>query len=98
MTVRGTLCRTPRVGGFERCLWHEPALAERAAAARKLGGEKRRRPKPEAAFKSAAFGTIDDAVEMIRLAVNDVLAAEPSIDRSLFLMNSAKALRDILDA
>ena len=94
----GRLCRaTPlRDGSF--CFWHDPASAEEAAEARRLGGLRRRREKAlSGAFDFAGLGTIEAIRRILEVATIDALALDNGIARCRVLISATLAAAKLLE-
>jgi hypothetical protein len=94
----GRLCRaTPlRDGSF--CFWHDPASAEDAAEARRLGGLRRRREKTvSGAYDFAGLGSIEAVRRILEIATIDVLGLENSVARARVLIAAAVAAAKLLE-
>ena len=91
---QGRPCGAPPLVEGGRCFWHDPETAEDAAAARRLGGKRRRR---EGAITGAyAIKGADPGEELLRVldvAIVDTLELENSVPRSRALahLTSVKA-------
>jgi len=88
----GTRCAASAQNGKLICIFHDPDRAEQAAAARRLGGEHRRRVR--ATGLPIDFNGLSTAGEIriiLETAVRDVLELEPSIPRSRVLIAAALA-------
>src|SRR5271157_2226727 len=75
-TKAGARCRANAVSGSTGCFSHDPALAEKATAARRRGGENKRRAvlgpdSPEISLRSGS-----EAVDLARRMVGLVLRGE----------------------
>jgi len=94
----GEACR--QAPGRERdfCFWHDPATADEAAAARKLGGSRRKRDATvKGAYEIEGLATIPEIRRVVEIAVLDALSLENSIARSRALMNGAQVLVKLLE-
>lgn len=97
-TARGSPCQAPAVHDYETCFWHTHELAHEAHDARVRGGHNRGRAQSSSAEKFETLGTIADAVELVRIAANSALEAEPSTQRSRILLSSAMTLSRLVEA
>ena len=76
-------CRQPPLRDGEHCFWHDPAHADEATEARRLGGLRRRREKAvEGAYDIEGLEDVPAIRRLIEVAVLDTLSLENSIARS----------------
>ncbi len=79
---RGEPCSSPRMEGSEYCFFHNPAVAEKRAAARKQGGINRRQGKATKPVGSVQAQTPEDVLTLVEQALADCLTLENSITRN----------------
>jgi hypothetical protein len=80
------------------CLFHDETRADEAAAARRLGGQHRRRVwRVDLEVDFNGLGTADAIRSIIERAVIDILDLEPSIARSRVLIAAAVAAMRLLE-
>jgi hypothetical protein len=80
------------------CFWHAPDHAEEAAAARKLGGQRRRRESTLAgAYELGPLDTIAGIRRILEIAVLDALGMENGVARVRLLIAAAQALGRLLE-
>src|SRR5438132_1277899 len=73
----------PPMGDSEFCWAHDPANAEAASEARRLGGMRHKREGTVAgAYQFEGLGNVQDIRRLIQIAVLDTLGMENSIQRS----------------
>jgi hypothetical protein len=84
-------------GGF--CFWHSPEHAEEAAAARKLGGQRRRRESTLAgAFDVDGLDSVAGIRRVLEIVTFDGLSMEAnSVARGRLLIAAAQALTKLLE-
>jgi hypothetical protein len=86
----GRLCRASAIRGERYCYMHDPAKAEEAAEARRLGGIRRRRERTlGGAYELAGVRTLDDLLRVVEIAVFDLLGLDNSIARARALLHGA---------
>ncbi len=91
-------CRQPPLRGTTLCFWHDPAHAEEAAEARRLGGLRRRREKAvEGAYDIEGLENVAVIRRLVEIAVLDTLSLENSIARSRTLLTGALAAAKLLE-
>src|SRR5437867_10886328 len=79
----GEQCGMAPMGDSEFCWAHDPANAEAAAEARRLGGMRHKREGTVAgAHQFEGLGNVQDIRRLIQIAVLDTLGMENSIQRS----------------
>ncbi len=95
----GEPCGQPPLRDGELCFWHDPAHAEEAAEARRLGGLRRRREKAvEGAYDIGDLEDVGQVRRLIKIAVLDTLPLENSIARSRTLAYLAQVAAKLLDS
>src|SRR5688500_10255382 len=78
----GTPCRAPALTDGTFCFWHDPAHAEEAAEARRLGGLRRRRERAVAgAYELDGLDSVSDIRRVLMVAAVDALGLENSVPR-----------------
>jgi hypothetical protein len=98
VTRDGRPCRAPAQPSAPTCIFHDESRADEAAAARRLGGQHRRRVRatgPGVDFNG--LGTADAIRSTLELAVADLLDLEPSIPRSRVLIAAAGVAMRLLE-
>ena len=94
----GERCASSPLLDGDFCFWHSPDHAEEAAAARRLGGLRRRREHALAgAYDVDALASIPAIRRIVELAVLDALGLENSIARSRLLIAAALAAAKLLE-
>ena len=79
----GEPCRQLPVHDSEFCFWHDPAHADEAAEARRLGGLRRRKEKAiEGAYDLGGLEDVASIRRLLEIAAADTLSLENSIARS----------------
>jgi hypothetical protein len=95
----GEQCRNGAMEDDEQCFWHSPAHADEAAAARKLGGQHRRREHSVAgAFGIEGVTTIPQLQRIIEVVVFEGLAMQNSNERGRLLISAVMAAAKLLEA
>jgi hypothetical protein len=80
------------------CIFHDPTRAAEAAAARRLGGQHRRRVRDaDLAVGFTGLGTTQEIRSILEIATRDVLDLEPSIPRSRVLIAASLAALRLLE-
>jgi hypothetical protein len=98
VTRDGRPCRAPAQPSAPTCIFHDESRADEAAAARRLGGQHRRRVRatgPGVDFNG--LGTADAIRSTLELAIADLLDLEPSIPRSRVLIAAAGVAMRLLE-
>jgi hypothetical protein len=94
----GRLCRAAPLVDGTFCYVHEPAKAEEAEEARRLGGLRRRREKTIVlAYELESLGTVEGILRVLDIASRDALGLENSIPRSRVLIGVAQAATRLLE-
>jgi hypothetical protein len=94
----GHPCGQPPGRESDFCFWHDPAMAEEAAAARRLGGTRRKRDATvKGAYEIEGLTTIPEIRRVVEIAVLDALSLENSVARSRALMNGAQVLVKLVE-
>lgn len=82
----------------EFCFWHSPDHTEEAAAARKLGGQRRRRESTLAgAYEIGALDTVPGIRRVLEIVTFDGLGMEISVARGRLLIAATQALTKLLE-
>lgn len=98
LTPDGRICRAPLLRDGTYCFWHEPAKAEEAQEARRLGGLRRRREQTLAgAFDLSGLDSVASIRRIIEIALLDVVGLENSIARARVLIAGALAAAKLLE-
>jgi hypothetical protein len=96
-TVEGRACNaTPRQSGL--CLWHDPDLEEERSAARKLGGQRRKRE--VTIFAAHDFENLESIAgirRVLEIVVADLLAKEGTVPRDRALISAAQVAITLLE-
>jgi hypothetical protein len=94
----GRPCGAPPQHDSEQCFWHDPSRAEDAAAARKLGGQRRRRERLVAdTYDLDGLATIADIRRVLEIALAEALALDNSPVRIRLVTTIAAAATRLLD-
>ena len=97
-TKAGTRCRANAVNGSVMCWSHDPALAERQAAARRRGGEHKRRtvmgPESSAISLRSGSDAVGLAVQMIDLVLHGELDPKVANCAGCLLNTFLRALKE----
>jgi hypothetical protein len=97
-TSRGEPCNATPRGESGLCLWHDPALVDEANAARRLGGQKRRREATVlAAFDLEGLANVGQIQRIVEIVVTDLLGMENSIARARSLLSAAQVAAKLLE-
>jgi len=79
------------------CLLHDPAKAQEAGEARRLGGFRRRREGTiVVAYDLESLGTVEGIVRVLDIALRDVLGLDNSVPRNRVLIGVAQAAARLL--
>ena len=98
LTKTGDRCGAPPMLDGEFCFWHSPEHAEEAAAARKLGGQRRRRESTLAgAYELGPLDTVAGIRRILEIAVLDALGMENGVARVRLLISASQALGRLLE-
>jgi hypothetical protein len=99
LTKTGDRCGAPPMHDGEFCFWHSPEHAEEAAAARKLGGQRRRRESTLAgAFDVDGLDSVAGIRRVLEIVTFDGLSMESnSVARGRLLIAAAQALTKLLE-
>jgi hypothetical protein len=82
----------------EFCFWHSPEHAEEAAAARSLGGKRRRRESAlGGAYDVGPLDTVGGIRRVLEIVTFDGLGMEVSIPRGRLLISAVQALTKLLE-
>jgi hypothetical protein len=80
------------------CFWHSPEHAEEAAAARKLGGQRRRRESTLAgAYDVESLDTVGGIRRVLEIVTFDGLGMEISIARGRLLVSTMQVAAKLLE-
>jgi hypothetical protein len=94
----GRLCRATPMREVAFCFWHNPATAEEAADARRLGGARRRRERAVAgAYDFTGLSTAESITRLLEIAVFDALALDNSLARCRTLIAAGLAAAKLLE-
>jgi hypothetical protein len=94
----GERCGSSPMHEDEFCFWHSPAHIEEAAAARKLGGQRRRRESTLAgAYEVGSLDTVGGIRRVLEIVTFDGLGMEISIPRGRLLISAVQALTKLLE-
>lgn len=96
-TLRGAPCKAFPVAGSRFCLSHDAALASKISAARKLGGQRRRR-RASPAPGSVRLRTAEDALALLERAACDADRSDNSAARSRLHVSIAALAVRIIDS
>ncbi|MBI5285335.1 MAG: hypothetical protein HY874_09600 [Chloroflexi bacterium] len=98
-TKTGERCGATPLHDADVCFWHSPEHAEDAAAARKLGGQRRRRESTLAgAYEIGPLDTLVGIRRVLEIVTFDGLGMETnSIARGRLLIAAAQALTKLLE-
>lgn len=94
----GDACRAAPLAESEFCFLHDPAHAEEAAQARKLGGQRRRRESTLAgAYDVGDLASVEGIRRVLEIVVYDGLGMEQnSVNRGRMLIAASLALAGLL--
>jgi hypothetical protein len=94
----GGSCRAAPLHGGTLCFWHDPQSAAEAAAARRLGGQRRRHEQITAgAYDIEALETPDDVRRVIEIAVIETLGLPNAVPRNRTLLWSSAVFLKFLE-
>jgi hypothetical protein len=95
----GEACQAAPLLDGEFCFWHSPDHTEEAAAARKLGGQRRRRESTLAgAYEVGQLDTVGGIRRVLEVVTYDGLGMEASsVARGRLLIAAAQALTKLLE-
>jgi hypothetical protein len=80
------------------CFWHSPEHAEEATAARKLGGQRRRRESTLAgAYDIGPLDTVAGIRRVLEIVTFDGLGMEITVSRGRLLIAAAQAATKLLE-
>lgn len=97
-TADGRRCRAAPLRGETECFMHSPERADEAAAARRLGGIRRKREKTLAgAYELTGLDTVESIRRLVMIATFDALALDNSIARARVLLSAALAAAKLLE-
>ncbi len=91
-------CGAPPMHDQEHCFWHSPDHAEEAAAARKLGGQRRRRESTLAgAYEVGPLDTVGGIRRVLEIVTFDGLGMEISVARGRLLISTMQVAARLLE-
>ena len=94
----GETCSAPAVVGGDYCFWHDPASAQEAAEARRLGGLRRKREVTvSGAYHLDGLDTVPEIRRVAEIAVMDALGLDNSIARARTLLYAAQVAGKLLE-
>ena len=94
----GEPCQAAPLSGNEFCFLHSPEHTEEAAAARKLGGQRRRRESTLAgAYEVGPLDTVGGIRRVLEIVTFDGLGMEISVARGRLLIAAVQALTKLLE-
>ena len=94
----GRQCRAAPLIDGAFCLLHDPAKAQEAGEARRLGGFRRRREGTiVVAYDLESLGTVEGIVRVLDIALRDVLGLDNSVPRNRTLIGVAAAATRLLE-
>ena len=94
----GRQCRAAPLIDGAFCLLHDPAKAQEAGEARRLGGFRRRREGTiVVAYDLESLGTVEGIVRVLDIALRDVLGLDNSVPRNRVLIGVAQAAARLLE-
>lgn len=97
MKEDGQRCGAPPLRGEDRCFWHSPEHVEEAAAARKLGGQRRRREGTlSGAYDFEDLSTVEGIRRLLYIAAYDALSLDNSVARCRTIIACAQAAAKLL--
>lgn len=95
----GLPCAATPMASVDYCFWHDPESSEEVAAARKLGGIRRKQEKVVAvSYDIAGISTIPDLRRVLEVAMLDTLAQENTIARARTLGALVSAAAKLYEA
>src|SRR5438874_11280347 len=97
-TKNGDRCGATPMHESEFCFWHSPEHVEEAAAARKLGGQRRRRESTLAgAYEVGPFDSVGGIRRVLEIVIFDGLGMEISVARGRLLIAATQTLTKLLE-
>lgn len=94
----GEPCRATPLRDEPFCFWHSPAHAEEAAAARKLGGQRRRREHTIAgAYDLEGLEDVGGLRRVLEITLADLLGLENTVPRARALIAAVGSGAKLLD-
>ncbi len=94
----GEQCRNGAMEDDDQCFWHSPAHAEEAAAARKLGGQRRRREHTVAgAYEIEGVTTVPQLQRIMEVVIFEGLALENTAARGRLLIAAVLASAKLIE-
>ena len=98
LTKTGERCGAPPLLDGDLCFWHSPDHTEEAAAARKLGGQRRRRESTLAgAYEIVPLDTVGGIRRVLEIVTYDGLGMEISVARGRLLIAAMQTLTKLLE-
>lgn len=98
LTKTGEHCGAPPMHEDEFCFWHSPGHQDEATAARKLGGQRRRRESTlVGAYELGPLDTVSGIRRVLEVVTYDGLGMEISIGRGRLLISAVQALTKLLE-
>ncbi|HEU4630158.1 MAG TPA: hypothetical protein VFS08_10460 [Gemmatimonadaceae bacterium] len=95
-TSRGTPCGMRPLRGRPFCWTHDPERAPDRAAARKLGGHRRKRGTGEDVPESLQLRDLQSVQELLERAVREALAMDTSAERCRLLLSAVDRATQLL--
>ena len=94
----GEQCGVAPLRDGSLCFWHSPDHADEAAAARKLGGQRRRRESTLAgAYEIGPLDTVGGIRRVLEIVTYDGLGMEISVARGRLLIAAMQTLTKLLE-
>lgn len=94
----GDPCRATPMRDSDHCFLHSPEHVEEAAAARKLGGQRRRRESTLAgAYEVGSLDSVGGIRRVLEIVTFDGLGMEISVARGRLLIAATQALTKLLE-
>ena len=95
---QGGPCRQPPLLGKDHCFWHDPEHGDEAQAARKLGGQRRRREATlSGAYDFEGLATVPDIRRLLEVAGYDLLGLENTVARARAIVSVVLAAGKLLE-
>ncbi len=96
--AQGQPCGYGALRGKDLCFWHDPAHAEEAREARRLGGQRRRREGVlQGSYDFDGLETVSDLRRLLEIATTDALALENSVARIRVLVSVVQVGAKLLE-
>ena len=94
----GEQCGVAPLRDGSLCFWHSPDHADEAAAARKLGGQRRRRESTlSGAYEIGPLDTVGGIRRVLEIVTYDGLGMEISVARGRLLIAAMQTLTKLLE-